>query len=53
MDDLVDKHKDNGILLEQLPLIKLSQEVISMAESNPELLNSVYKEISENIITKS
>ena len=49
MDDLRDKHKDNGILLAQSPLIKLSKEVISMAESNPELLNSVYKEISEKL----
>lgn len=49
MEDFRDKHKDNGILLEQPPLIKLSREVIWMAENNPELLNSVYKEISEKL----
>ena len=43
MEDFRDKHKDNGILLEQPPLIKLSREVISMAENNPELLNILAK----------
>lgn len=45
----MDKHKDFGILLEQSPLIKLSKEVIWMAENDPELLNSVYKEVSEKL----
>jgi Mor family transcriptional regulator len=44
-----DKHKDFGILLEQSTLVRLSKEVIRMAENNPELLNSVYKEISEKL----
>ena len=43
----MDKHKDNGILLEHPALLKLSKEVMRMAENNPELLNAVYKEISE------
>lgn len=45
----MDKRKDIGILLEQTPLVILSKEVIRMAENNPELLNSVYKEISEKL----
>ena len=45
----LDKHKDFGILLEQPPLLKLSKEVIGMAENDPELLNAVYKEISEKL----
>ena len=49
MENFRDKHKDNGILLGQSPLLKLSKEVIWMAENNPELLNSVYKEISEKL----
>ena len=44
-----DKHKDNGILLEPPPLLKLSKEVMRMAENDPELLNAVYKEISERL----
>ena len=46
MENIRDKHKDFGILLEQPPLLKLSKEVIRMAENDPELLNAVYKEIS-------
>ena len=45
----MDKRKDIGILHEQTPLVILSKEVIRMAENNPELLNSVYKEISEKL----
>ena len=44
-----DKRKDNGILLEPRPLLKWSKEVIRMAENDPELLNTVYKEISEKL----
>lgn len=45
----MDKCKDNGIsLAKQLPL-KLSKEVIRMAVNDPELLNAVYKEISEKL----
>lgn len=49
MEEDGDKNKDNGILLGQLPLLKLSKGVMRMAENNPELLNSVYKEISEKL----
>ena len=44
-----DKHKDIGILLENYNPLKLSQEVMRMAENDPELLNSVYKEVSEKL----
>lgn len=50
MENIRDKYKDNGILLEQSPLIKLlSKEAMRMAENNLELLNAVYKEISEKL----
>ena len=44
-----DKHKDNGILLENSHGLKLSKEVMRMAENDPELLNAVYKEVSEKL----
>ncbi len=44
-----DKRKDIGILLENSHLLKLSKEVMLMLENDPELLNSVYKEISEKL----
>ena len=44
-----DKHKDNGILLENCYPLKLSKEVMRMAENDPELLNAVYKEVSEKL----
>ena len=44
-----DKHKDNGILHEHSHLLKLSMEAMRMAENDPELLNAVYKEISEKL----
>ena len=47
--DFWDKHKDNGILLENRNPLKLSKEVMRMAENDPELLNSVYKEVSEKL----
>lgn len=43
------KHKDNGILLEKMGVLNLSKEVMHMAENDPELLNTVYKEISEKL----
>ncbi len=46
---VTDKHKDNGILLENCHPLKLSKEVMRMAVSDPELLNAVYKEISEKL----
>ena len=44
-----DKHKDNGILLGHSDSINLSKEVMRMAENDPELLNAVYKEVSEKL----
>ena len=44
-----DKCKDIGILLEHTDVIELPQEVVQMVEKDPELLNTVYKEISENL----
>ena len=49
MSESVDKPKDNGIILELLNLLHLPQEVMHMAQKDPELLNSVYKEISEKM----
>ena len=45
----MDKCKDNGILLENCHPLKLSKEVMLMAENDPELLNAVYKEVSEKL----
>jgi Mor family transcriptional regulator len=45
----MDKHKDNRIILEQTNLLNLSKEVVQMAQKDPELLNSIYKEISEKL----
>lgn len=45
----VDKRKDNGILLAPQDPLKYGKEVIEMAENDPELLNSVYREISERL----
>ena len=44
-----DKHKDFGIRLEKSNLVEFSKEVIWMAEKDSELLNAVYKEISEKL----
>ena len=44
-----DKHKDNGIILGCRNLLNLSKEVMRMAENDPELLNAVYKEVSEKL----
>lgn len=49
MSGSMDKYKDNGIILGQLNLLNLPQEVVQMARKDPELLNSVYKEISEKL----
>ena len=49
MEESGDKSKDNGILLALLNLVDLHQEVVQMARRDPELLNSVYKEISEKL----
>ena len=47
--DTTDKCKDNGIILENSNPLKWSKEVMRMADSDPELLNSVYKEVSEKL----
>ena len=44
-----DKYKDFEILLENSNPLELSKEVMRMAENDPELLNSVYKEVSEKL----
>ena len=44
-----DKYKDNGIILEQPDLLNLPKEVVRMARKDPELLNSIYREISEKL----
>ena len=44
-----DKYNDFGIRLEKCHLLKLSKEVIWMAENDSELLNAVYKEVSEKL----
>lgn len=49
MDECRDKHKDNGIILERPLLLNLSKEVVQMAQKDPELLNAIYKEISEKL----
>ena len=45
----MDKHKDIGIRLENFRLLKLSKEVMLMAENDSDLLNAVYREISEKL----
>lgn len=44
-----DKYKDNGILQEIGRDVEYYREVMKMVGSNPELLNSIYKEISEHL----
>lgn len=45
----MDKYKENEILLEQNDLLKYGKGVIRMAEKDSELLNTVYKEIADNL----
>lgn len=45
----MDKSKDNGIILTQMNLLHLPEEVVQLAQKDPELLNAVYKEISEKL----
>ena len=47
----MDRNKDNGIILATRNLLKCSAEVIEMAKSDKELLNSVYREICESMGT--
>ena len=49
MVDTMDKCKDEGIILVQENLLYLPKEVMGMVQEDPELLNSVYKEISEKM----
>lgn len=43
----MDKYKDNEILLATHNVIKFDVEVVEMAKTDKELLNHVYREISE------
>lgn len=45
----MDKYNDNEIRLENFPLLQLSTEVMRMAENDSDLLNAVYREISEKL----
>ena len=45
----MDKRKDFGIILEPQDSLKYAKGVIALAENDPELLNSVYREISERL----
>lgn len=45
----MDKYKDNGILLAKNGVLNCRKEVVWMAENNPELLNAVYREVSEKM----
>ena len=45
----MDKHKDFEIRLANCNLLNLSKEVMQMAETDSELLNTVYREISEKL----
>lgn len=45
----MDKYKNFEILLERTDLLKYGNEVIRMAEKDSELLNTVYKEIADNL----
>lgn len=45
----MDKHKNFGIILEQHNLLKFDIEVMQMAEADSELLNTVYREIADNL----
>lgn len=49
MVSTMDKYKDIGILLAKTDSLNLSKEVVRMAEKEPELLNAVYKTISERL----
>ena len=49
LDDWMDKYNDFGIRLVKSNLVEFSAEVIRMAEQDSELLNAVYKEVSEKL----
>lgn len=45
----MDKYKDIGIILGRHNLLKFDSEVMRMAETDSELLNTVYREIADNL----
>lgn len=45
----MDKYKDIEIILKRLEVLEYGREVKEMAIKDPELLNTVYKEISERL----
>ncbi len=45
----MDKYKDFEILLEQNGLVKYGSGVMNVAEKDSELLNTIYKEIADNL----
>ena len=45
----MDNYKDFGIILAKMKGLQCDQEVMEMAENDPELLNYVYREISEKL----
>lgn len=49
MDIDRDKRKDFGIRLEKSNLVEFSAEVMQMADQDSELLNTIYREVSERL----
>lgn len=45
----MDKYKDIEIILKSLEVLEYGKEVTEMAIKDPELLNNIYKEISERL----
>lgn len=45
----MDKHKENGILIKKGEVVYYQKEVMCMAVSEPELLNDIYREVSEQL----
>lgn len=45
----MDKYKDDGIILAKGGGLESCQEVMDLADKDSELLNNVYREISENL----
>lgn len=45
----MDKHKNFEIILEQQNLLRYDKEVMLMAENDSELLNTVYREIADQL----
>ena len=46
----MDKYKDFGIRLKKSNLVEFSEEVMRMADQDSELLNTVYRDISEKLV---